>query len=92
MAKTYGSNVCRVEFIESGFKQLLMGHEVRDTVYRVADSMAKDAGDGFTARVFYGRGAAGRVMATVDADTPRARELEATEKVLTIAATKRREV
>ncbi len=92
MGKTYGTDVCRVEFLESGFKQLLMSDEMRDTVYRVANDMARDAGEGFTARTFYGRGRAGRIMATVDADTPEAREREATEKVLTRAATVRREV
>ena len=92
MAKTYGNDVCRIEFLESGFKALLMGTEVRDTVYRVANDMARDAGEGFTARTFYGRGAAGRVMATVDADTPEAREREAVDKVLTRAATVRRAV
>ena len=92
MGKTYGNKVCRVEFLESGFKALLMGPEVRETIYGVSDSIAKEAGDGFTARVFYARGPAGRVMATVDADTPEAREREATDKVLTMAATRRREI
>ena len=92
MARTYGNDACRIEFLSSGFKALLMGAEVRDTVYRVASDMARDAGDGFTPRIFYGRGAAGRVMATVDADTPQAREREAIDKVLTRAATVRREV
>lgn len=92
MAKTYGSKTCRIEFLSSGFKALLMGPEVKDTVYRTADLIAKEAGDGFTARTFYGRGPAGRVMATVDADTYEAREREATEKVLTRAATRRREI
>ena len=92
MAKLYGSKTCRLEFLSDGFKKLLMSDEVRDTVYRTAHAIATDAGDGFTARTFYGRGAAGRVMATVDADTPEAQMAEATDKVLSRAAHRRREV
>lgn len=90
MARTYGNKTVQIEFLSSGFKKLLMGNEVRDTVYQNAQAIARDAGDGFTARIFYGRGAAGRVMATVDADTPEAREAEATDKVLSRAASVRR--
>ena len=92
MGKLYGSKTCRLEFLSDGFKKLLMGDEVRDLVYRNAQAIATDAGDGFTASVFYGRGAAGRVMATVDAVTDEAREAEATDKVLTRAATRKRGV
>lgn len=88
----YGNKYCRVEFLSSGFKAMLMSKEMLDTVYRAADGIARDAGEGFTARTFYGRGAAGRVMATVDADTDEARRAEATDKVLTRAATRQRGV
>ena len=90
MARTYGSKTVQIEFLSSGFKKLLMSDEVRDTVYQNAQAIARDAGDGFTARIFYGRGAAGRVMATVDADTPEAMRAEATDKVLSRAASVRR--
>ena len=92
MAQTYGNKTCQLEFLSDGFKKLLMGDEVRELVYGTAKAIATDAGDGFTASVFYGRGAAGRVMATVDADTPEAMRAEATDKVLSRAALRRREV
>ena len=86
----YGNDRCRIEFLSEGFKALLMSNEVRNYVYENAAGVARDAGDGFVANIFYGRGAAGRVMATVDAVTPEAREAEATGKVLTRAATRQR--
>ena len=86
----YGNKTCRIEFLSSGFRDLLMGDGVRDEVYRDAQAIARDAGEGFEAKLFYGKGAAGRVMATVDAETEEARKAEATDKVLTRAATRTR--
>ena len=95
MGKTYGNNVCRVEFLSSGFRQLLYSPEVRDVVYRASKAMADSAGEGFGVNIKYGRaggGTRGRVLAFVSAWTPEAREREAVDKVLTIAATKKVEV
>lgn len=85
MGKAYGSKECRIEFNSSGFKALLMSREMLDAVYSAARNMAETAGDGFSARTFYAT-RAGRVMATVDADTDEARKAEATQKALSRAA------
>ena len=88
----YGNDTCRIEFLSDGFRALLMGDGVKQTVYQLAQDIAADAGDGFTAKYFYGRGKAGRVMATVDAETPEARRAQASDKVLSMAAVKPRSV
>lgn len=87
----YGSKACRIEFLSKGFKTLLMSPEMKDALYRVSSDIARDAGEGFAAHPFYAT-RAGRVMVTVDAVTPEARESEATTKVLTRAASVNRGV
>ena len=91
MAVNLGGKVTKLEFVERGFKALLMGNDVRDLLYRTGVEIANDAGPGFAPHPFYGQ-RAGRVMVTVDAETDEARALEATEKTLTRAALKRREI
>lgn len=95
MAKLYGSKTCQLEFLSDGFRQLLYSDEVRDVTYRTGKAIAADAGDGFAVDVVYGKsggGTRGRVLVFVEAVTPEAREAEATDKVLTRAAHRRREV
>ena len=85
----YGTPACRIEFLSSGFRALLMGPGVRDYVYRNAKAIAEDAGEGFGVDIRYGQpgsGTRGRVLGFVSAWTPEAREKQASEKVLKIAA------
>ena len=90
---TYGSKTCRVEFLSKGFKTLLYSSGVRDTVYNIAQQIARDAGDGFQPGVFYAKNyAGGRVVGTVNAVTPEAREAQAERKVLHVAAVKPRSI
>lgn len=91
MARTYGNKTVQIEFLSSGFKKLLFSPEIRETVYQTAKAIARDAGDGFTPSVYYARQyAGGRIVGTVFASTPEAREAEATDKVLSRAASVRR--
>ena len=90
--KLYGNDTCRVQFLESGFRQLLASQEVRDVVLVAANAIAADAGEGFEVKPFRANQRDGRIMAKVEADTPKARRAEATDKVLSAAAFRRREV
>ena len=93
MAQTYGNKTVQIEFLSSGFKKLLFSREIRETVYRTAQAIARDAGDGFMPSVYYARQyAGGRIVGTVFANTPEAMRAEATDKVLSRAALRRREV
>lgn len=88
---TYGSKTCRVEFLSKGFRRLLMGEGVTQTVYSLAQQIARDAGDGFEPGVFRGN-RAGRAIGTVNAVTQEAREAQAERKVLHVAAVKPRSI
>ena len=84
--KLYGNETCRVEFLESGFRTLLFSEEMRKCVSTAAQGIAARAGEGFSARTFYGNRKAGRILGSVDAVTLEARYRQATDKVLKSAA------
>ena len=97
MGRRYGNDIVQIEFLNKGMREVLMSEGVQQTIKKCTDAIAKEAGEGFKPEVVVlppggGYKYPGRVMGKVTANTAKARRREATDKVLTRAATVRREV
>lgn len=74
----------KIEFIDAGFKAILLSDEVYNLVKTSGQTVAARAGDGFSAKTMKGYWGS-RWVSFVSADTAKARREEAEHKVLSRA-------
>ena len=75
----------KIRWNNKGFKEILNGSELEQEMWRTAQNVKQEAGDGFEINAWHSDLKGGRPALSVKASTAEAKKAEATDKSLTKA-------